>query len=88
MSVLQGMACGLEPLIYDWIGSEVITDVRFRNREDLAVLLMNEELDFGENRKKIEIKFDLKEKITQVINIIDRLIKEKNDGREISKTGV
>ena len=82
VSVLQGMACGLEPLIFDWIGSEVITDNRFKNREDLAVLLMNDEIDFGANRKKIEVKFDLKEKINQMINLVDNLIKEKNNARE------
>jgi len=81
VATMEGMACGLQPLIYNWIGSESFAPSSPWVTMGELQYLLNNPLSFRENRDHVEMHFDFKEKKTLIKNIIDSYItlKEEKD---------
>lgn len=80
MSVMQGMACGCKPLIYNWVGAEDIynKDWVFNGIEDFSKMLKGE-WDAGKYRKFIENYYSKDKILPKITDLIQRLIKEKKN---------
>ena len=76
VSVLQGMACGLEPLVYNWVGADLITENIWKSAQDLSSII-TAEVDFEKNRMKVEQEFNFVNKVQEITTLIDNLIEEK-----------
>jgi len=87
VAVLEGMAAGLMPLVFRWDGVDDMFSWGWSSLKGLQELLYRS-VDFKANRAHIELKFDFKEKKTQIKNLIDSHIKEKDDVRENDQTAV
>ena len=80
--MLEGMAAGLTPLIYNWIGAANLFHQyeMWSNINNLKKLLSTK-VTFAQNRDFVLKNFDIKEKQNQMKNIIDSyipLIEEKD----------
>ena len=77
VSVLEGMACGLTPLVYNWIGSEKYLNLHsiWENIEELEVLLKSPR-KFNDNRTIVKERYDFEDKLNSLENVIDNLITE------------
>jgi tetratricopeptide (TPR) repeat protein len=91
VSVLEGMACGLRPLVYDWIGAKNFFNATWSDLDVLKRILLDQTVNFKYYRKFIESNFDFKEKKQAIKNIIDYympIIEEKDHARKNNKVAV
>lgn len=89
VATMEGMAAGLKPVIYNWIGAKSFLapgeNTVWGDMDQMAILL-NGPVNFRENREYIEVNFDFKEKRTQIKNIIDSYITLKEEKDHVGQT--
>lgn len=78
VSVLEAMACGLEPLIFNWIGADKIFPHLnvFDSYQYLRKAISDNKVDFWSNRKFVEAKYNFDKKYELIKMLINDLIKE------------
>lgn len=78
MSVMEGMACGLKPLVYNWIGAKEIYGETFSNLNELRGIL---EGDFNpyKYRNFISINYNFDNMFNKIKNIISLNLKVEYD---------
>jgi glycosyltransferase involved in cell wall biosynthesis len=78
VSVLEAMACGLEPLIFNWIGADKIFPRLniFDSYQCLSMSILDNKVDFRANRRFVAAKYDFDKKYELIKMLIDDLIKE------------
>lgn len=69
MSVIDGMAVGLKPLVYNWIGADKIYSKTFKNIKELRGLL-EEPYEPEIYREFVERHYDFKDTLKQIENLL------------------
>jgi hypothetical protein len=88
VAALEGMAAGLQPVIYDWIGAGNIFKDTWNSRVQLADMI-SKPVDFKKNREFVELKYDFKEKKQAIKNLINSyIIEEKENVRKDNQIAV
>ena len=90
VSVLEGMACGLKPLVYEWIGAIDFIGITWRSVDELKMLL-DLPVNFKKYKEHVEINFDFQEKKQAIKNIIDYympITEEKDHARKNDQVAV
>lgn len=79
ISMLEGMAAGLKPLVYRWVGSQnIFPGFTYENREDLSVLLNGNLYEPKTYRKIVEENFNQKEQLKRITEVITTNIIKEN----------
>ena len=72
LAVLEGMACGLKPLVYDWVGADKIYPYTWKTLSEFADLLID--VHPHEYRDYVIKNYNLENQYKEFKNIIDGLL--------------
>lgn len=72
LAVLEGMACGLKPLVYNWVGAEKIYPFTWKNIQEFTELL--DDVNPQEYRDYIVKNYNLDNQYNEFKNIINGLL--------------
>lgn len=70
LAIAEGMACGLYPLVHDWMGASELWPVTWRSIDDLKKLIQNHPISGLKCRKWVEERYDSKVQTTKLEAII------------------
>ena len=77
LSILEGMACGCKPVIYDWVGArEIYGDEFVFNDIDSLKNILHGPIQPMEYRDFVKRNHDIKEKKTEIMNVIEEVLDE------------
>lgn len=74
LAVLEGMACGLKPLVYDWVGADRIYPYTWKTLSEFTKLL--DEVNPQEYRDWVVEKFNAEKQYQDIKEIIDNARKQ------------
>lgn len=76
LNILEGMACGLKPIVHSWIGAEEIfpQEFIFKTTDEFVNLVTENNYKPEEYRKFIEKKFALSNQLKMIDRIINKVL--------------
>jgi glycosyltransferase involved in cell wall biosynthesis len=88
ITVMEGMAAGLKPLVYNWVGAEEIFSEEWvwkspGNLYSHGIIEINSNFDFY--RQFIIDNYDQKKQLSKIKQLVSNLIQERRNGTKVQK---
>lgn len=79
LSIMEGMACGCIPLVYNWVGADFLYGQTFSDTLSFKEIIKNNRSKSSKYRNFIEDNFNQIDSLNRIDYLVSTLIQEKRD---------